>query len=95
MSWRTTTEYRNWRSIVIHRDRECQVCKDKSNLHAHHIRDASNTPELRFEVSNGITLCKGCHTQFHTNYLHSYRERCTEVDLDNFLLLCKYLLNKK
>lgn len=88
--WRKTREYRLWRISVIRRDKVCQCCGSHKRRQAHHIEDGSHNPELRFEVDNGITLCWGCHSQFHTNYKHSYREKTTKKDLDNFLLLTEH-----
>ncbi|WP_416360620.1 HNH endonuclease [Burkholderia gladioli] len=50
------------------RDRfTCQHCGDArgGNLHAHHILPFATHPELRVDVSNGITLCKPCHKAVH------------------------------
>lgn len=61
---RNTKEYKNWRLTVFRRDGfACKKCgKSKSGfLQAHHIRPKRDFPNLVYEVSNGITLCKTCH----------------------------------
>ena len=52
---------------VFERDNfKCQVCgKVGGELNAHHIKEFSEYPELRFEVDNGITLCVNCHKKIH------------------------------
>lgn len=61
-SWRKTTNYRQWRLEVLVRDNnQCQFCGAKKNLTAHHVVAASVDPDLRYEVRNGITLCRPCH----------------------------------
>ncbi len=64
----STKEYQKWRSDVFQRDNwTCQTCGKKSEigkcvyLEAHHIKKWAYFPELRYEVNNGITLCKECH----------------------------------
>lgn len=61
-------EYKAWRKAVFDRDSyTCQICGDTKggNLNAHHIKPYKNYPELRYEVSNGITLCEQCHIRIH------------------------------
>lgn len=54
-----SSEYIRWRKAVYARDkRHCMMCGKKTHrLNAHHIKRWADYPELRFEVSNGISLC--------------------------------------
>lgn len=63
-----TKAYKDWRTKVFTKDNyTCQVCnKVGGYLHAHHKRGFTHNPELRFDVSNGITLCKKCHWEVHS-----------------------------
>lgn len=65
---RRSNEFKEWRLKVFERDKyTCQVCKIKGNeLHPHHIKPFCDYPELRFDVSNGQTLCKDCHKKTDT-----------------------------
>jgi len=60
---RNGEKYKNWRTAIFERDDyTCQECNKKNiYLHAHHIKPFSLFPRLRFDVDNGITLCKQCH----------------------------------
>lgn len=60
---RHTVEYKIWREEVFRRDNyTCKECGRRGGrLHPHHIRSFARFPELRFEVSNGITFCEDCH----------------------------------
>lgn len=58
----------SWARAVLGRDRAtCRHCGATGvELHAHHIKPFAEYPELRWELSNGITLCHRCHWQVHT-----------------------------
>lgn len=72
---RKSQDNRIWRESVYARDDfTCQKCGDDTggNLNAHHIQNFIDYPELRFAVSNGITLCEKCHIKFHKKF--GYKE---------------------
>jgi len=50
-----------WRKLIKERDGQCKKCGTKENLHAHHIIPWKESVEKRFDLENGITLCKSCH----------------------------------
>jgi 5-methylcytosine-specific restriction endonuclease McrA len=54
-----------WRRAVKTRDNfACQSCgKTTGYIDAHHIKPYKAHPELRFDVTNGLTLCRRCHAQ--------------------------------
>jgi len=71
---RLSLEFRQWRAAVFQRDRyTCQKCGAKHQvgsrpeLHPHHIKPFAKYLDLRFVVSNGLTLCKECHREVHRN----------------------------
>ena len=58
-------KYVKWRRSIYKRDKyRCQMpgCKYRGKfIEAHHIVKWSDSIDLRFEISNGITLCRRCH----------------------------------
>lgn len=56
-----------WARAVISRDHAtCRHCGAQGvELHAHHVKSYRDHPELRLDVSNGITLCYRCHWLVH------------------------------
>lgn len=61
-------KYCVWRIAVFERDNfTCQrCCKRGGAFHAHHIKPWAQFPLLRYEISNGMTLCaKPCHKDIH------------------------------
>lgn len=65
---RNGVEYRLWREDVFRRDDyTCQSCGSRGGkLHADHIKPFAYFPALRFDVSNGRTLCVPCHKKTDT-----------------------------
>lgn len=57
-------EYKKFRIAVLKRDRFfCQWpgCGSSKRLNVHHIKTWTHHPGLRYDVSNGVTLCRVCH----------------------------------
>jgi hypothetical protein len=65
---RASSEYKEWRLLVFERDDyTCQFCNKRGGeLNADHIKPFAKFPELRFELSNGRTLCVSCHRKTDT-----------------------------
>jgi len=66
---RNTKEYKEWRKAVLERDDyTCQECGASDVLlTAHHVKAFLLYPGLRYEVSNGTTLCYPCHYSSHSH----------------------------
>lgn len=67
---RSMEGYYSWRMSVYKRDKyTCQICGERDKrVNAHHIEGYGSNPELRTEVSNGVTLCDDCHWLYHSIY---------------------------
>lgn len=73
-------EYKKFRYRVKARDKyTCRWpnCGSKIKLHVHHIIPWSDSVPLRFEITNGITLCKRHHDLVkgnEYNYIKVFRD---------------------
>lgn len=64
-----TDEYKVWRKRVFSRYRyRCFCCTDNSHLNAHHLNSWDWSILERYDVNNGVCLCKNCHENFHNMY---------------------------
>ena len=61
---RHSKKYNKWRKAVLERDNHtCKLCGEKG-ITAHHIIPFEYV-STRFELNNGLTLCKSCHNKIH------------------------------
>lgn len=76
MRARSTVAYEKWRKEVYKKDwYTCQCCGEYKGIEkqAHHLINFSDNKNLRYDIENGITLCKNCHyttvkDSFHNIY---------------------------
>lgn len=63
--------YQEWRNEVLKRDKyECQMpgcSRRRRRMEVHHIQRWADAPYLRYEVDNGICLCRSCHYSIRNN----------------------------
>lgn len=75
-------EYINWRKSVLERDSyTCQHCfrvckKSEKGLAAHHIKSYKDYIDLRYDINNGLTLCRECHMRVHGKYYTPKMIKC-------------------
>jgi 5-methylcytosine-specific restriction endonuclease McrA len=63
---RNNPQSRIWRNDVLKRDKyHCRYCRIQGDLQVHHIKRFATHPDIRWEVSNGVTLCRECHKLFY------------------------------
>ena len=89
-------QYVKWRSAIRRRDgRKCcwPDCKERRFLNTHHIKRWADYPHLRYDVSNGITLCKKHHN--HIRNKEQQYEQLFYTILQQQLLKKLNKLNKR
>lgn len=65
---RKSAEYFRWREAIFERDNwTCGACNKRGGtLRAHHLFSYHDNKHLRYELSNGETMCLPCHDEFHS-----------------------------
>jgi HNH endonuclease len=74
---RSSAEGKAWKRAVLERDHfTCQVCGQVGGkLHVDHIKPFAYFPALRFDPTNGRTLCTDCHRATDTYAGKAVRHR--------------------
>lgn len=67
---RQSLEGKRWIKDVLRKyDYTCVKCNKRGGaLHAHHLNAFNAFSEQRFDIDNGVCLCKTCHEQFHKQF---------------------------
>lgn len=78
---------KKWASAVKQRDDyTCQVCGSTEKLVAHHLNSYKNNPDARYDIDNGVTVCRDCHTEFHVGFMGNFSTPCTRENFNEYLL---------
>jgi hypothetical protein len=55
-----------WKRMVLELDESrCKFCGKKEHLEIHHLFGFTEYDKIRFDIRNGVALCKGCHHEIH------------------------------
>jgi hypothetical protein len=99
---RNNFEYLKWKFQVFNRDNYvCQCCGSHDKLEAHHIVNYLSNEDKRTDISNGITLCRECHSAYVFGSFHDIfgTFNNTKEQLDEYIINRKrdtfYYINKK
>ena len=61
---RRSVKSKEWACSVKERDNfKCRNCDSEKDLQAHHIIPWRINKDLRFDLNNGLTLCRSCHAK--------------------------------
>lgn len=80
-------KYAKFRKEVRKRDKNhCQMpgCQARKALEVHHILRWADCPHLRYEIRNGISLCKSCHDSI---------KNCEELYIELFTKIVERLMH--
>ena len=73
------TAWKQTRKRIIERDKGCLICSSTKTLHVHHVYDKSTYPRHCLTTRYLVTMCKDCHTEFHT-WNGGFRVSCRPID---------------
>jgi len=76
---------KDWAASIKSRDQCCVICNSNKKLVAHHLYDFVTYEDLRYSLSNGVTLCAACHQEFHYGYQSNTTSSCTSPDFYSYL----------
>lgn len=69
-----------WAYKVKKRDGfKCVICGSDEDIQAHHIIPVFFSEEHKYDIGNGVTLCKKCHKAVHGSYREYAGERKVSI----------------
>ena len=83
---RKSGENRAWKaSVKEHFGSHCFLCGSTENIHVHHVESFREHPELRYNVQNGVCLCKKCHFNYHILFLGGVHVPATKESFTRYM----------
>lgn len=83
---RMSFEAREWKiKVKAAFGNRCFLCGSPKNVHIHHVESYKLHPELRYNVQNGVCLCKEHHTQYHVDFLGGYCVPATKESFTRYM----------
>lgn len=82
-------QFRELSAQIKRRDNyTCALCQRRGvRLHVHHIERWSDNPDIRFDPTNLVTLCRDCHINIaHDGNVHHAPDAATAELLKNYVL---------
>jgi predicted restriction endonuclease len=79
---RGSAKYKKWRESVLRRDgNRCRFggCDKRDELEVHHIQTFADAEYRRYDVTNGITLCKYHHRNVVTGHEEQYSAEFSRI----------------
>ena len=75
---RGSKKYKIWQRAVYDRDEyKCTWCGSDKKIEADHIKRWAKYPKLKYEISNGRTLCMKCHNKTRNKKYYENKELLT------------------
>lgn len=69
---RKSKEHKEWSEGVYKKNNwhcvDCDTKCQKGNIVAHHLQNFADFVGLRFDIENGVTLCRSCHAKRHNPF---------------------------
>lgn len=80
-------KYNSWaKSVKEKYNYTCMVCGSTEKIIAHHLESYAYNEESRYDIENGVALCRDCHVDFHINFMGNYKTYCKAEDFEQYLL---------
>lgn len=83
-----------WAHDVKVRDEVCQVCGSSHQLEAHHVVPKAQVPSKKYDVDNGILLCRDCHRSGEHSIHRQLGVNYSPVEFGVWFSVCKSLINR-